>query len=60
MYCDIHPSNNKLDCLMTKIYVFLIEPSNKQIICFDFGKQNSALPVIFFIPWGFLMQDLKS
>ncbi len=35
--------------LLTVFY--LIQPSSKQIICFDFGKQNSVLPIALYIPW---------
>ncbi len=28
----------------------LIQPSSKQIICFNFGKQNSVLPIVFYVP----------
>ncbi len=30
---------------------YLIQPSSKQIICFDFGKQNSVLPIVFYVSW---------
>jgi hypothetical protein len=30
---------------------YLIQPSSKQIICFDFQKQNSLLPIVFHVPW---------
>ncbi len=30
---------------------YLIQPSRKQIICFDFWKQNSVLPKVFYVPW---------
>jgi hypothetical protein len=32
---------------------YLIQPSSKQIICFDFdsGKQKSVLPMVFYVPW---------
>ncbi len=29
---------------------YLIKPSSKQIICFDFQKQNSALTIVFYAP----------
>jgi hypothetical protein len=28
-----------------------VKPSSKQIICFDFRKQNSVLPIVFYVPW---------
>jgi hypothetical protein len=31
-------------CLHFVTVFYLIQPSSKQIICFDFGKQNSVLP----------------
>jgi hypothetical protein len=31
---------------------YLIEPSSKQIFCFDFRKQNSVLPIVFYVPWS--------
>ena len=45
------PSINKLDrlgiknmCLHVISDFYLTQPSNKQLICFDFKKQNSSLP----------------
>ncbi len=35
--------------LLTDFY--LIQPSSKKIICFDFGKQNSVLPIVLYVPW---------
>ncbi len=29
---------------------YLIQPSSKQIICFDIQKQNSMLPIVFYVP----------
>ena len=31
-------------CILALTVFYLTQPSNKQIICFDFEKQNSALP----------------
>jgi hypothetical protein len=40
---------------MNKIHLltvfYLIQPSSKQIICFDFEKQNGGLPKVFYVPW---------
>jgi hypothetical protein len=33
------------------LVLYLIQPSSKQIICFDFQKQNSVLLIVFYIPW---------
>ncbi len=32
------------------------QPFSKQIICFDIRKQNSVLPIVFYVPWlkGFI------
>jgi hypothetical protein len=36
--------------LFTLITIFnLIQPSSKQSICFDFGKQNNVLPIVFYV-----------
>jgi hypothetical protein len=57
----VWPSKNKLGRLMNKIHFlqllpvfYLIHPSSKQIICFDFQKQNSVLPIVFYVPWIWL------
>ena len=34
--------------LLTLFY--LIQPLGKQIDCFDFEKQDSTLPIIFYVP----------
>jgi hypothetical protein len=38
---------NKIDLLLV---FYLIQPPSKQIICFDFQKQNSGLPMVFYVP----------
>ncbi len=40
----------KCICLHFLPVFYLIQPSSKQIICFDFGKQNSVLPIVFYVP----------
>jgi hypothetical protein len=44
-------SGIKYICLYLLTVFYLIQPSRKQIICFDFQKQNSVLPVVFYVPW---------
>ncbi len=41
----------KYICLRLFTDFYLIQPSNKQIVCFDFGKQNIVLPTVFYVPW---------
>jgi hypothetical protein len=41
----VHKSKDK-----TLPVFYLIQPSSKQIICFDFQKQNRVLPVVFYVP----------
>ncbi len=43
-------SGIKYICLHLLPVFYLIQPSSKQIICFDFGKQNSVLPKAFYVP----------
>ncbi len=38
-------------CLHLLPVFYLIQPSSKQIICFDIRKQNSVLPLVFYVPW---------
>ncbi len=40
-------SGIKYICLYLLLIFYLIQPLRKQIICFDFGKQNSVLPIVF-------------
>ncbi len=46
-------SECKIKCICLHLFTvfYLIQPSSKQIICFDFGKQNSVLPILFYVPW---------
>ncbi len=37
-------------CLHLFTVFCLIQPSSKQIICFDFGKQNSVLLIVSYVP----------
>ncbi len=46
-------SGIKYICLHLFIVFYLIQPSSKQFICFDFKKQNSVLPIVFYVPWIF-------
>jgi hypothetical protein len=39
----------KYICLHLLTVFYLIQPSIKQIICFDFGKQNSVLPIVLYV-----------
>ncbi len=41
-------SGIKYICLHLLPVFFLIQLSSKQIICFDFRKQNSVLPIVFY------------
>ncbi len=43
-------SGTKYICLHSIPVFYLIQPSGKQIICFDFRKQNSVLPIVFYVP----------
>jgi hypothetical protein len=43
-------SGIKYICLHLLPVFYLIQPSSKQIICFDFRKQNSVLPIVFYVP----------
>jgi hypothetical protein len=45
-------SGIKYICLHLLPVFYLIQPSSKQFICFDFQKQNSMLPVVFYVPCG--------
>ncbi len=38
-------------CLHLFPVFYLIQPSSKQIICFDFWKQDSVLLIVFYVPW---------
>ncbi len=40
----------KYICLRLFTVFYLIQPCSKQIICFDFGKQNSVLPIVLYVP----------
>jgi hypothetical protein len=40
----------KYICLHLFTVFYLIQPSSKQIICFDFRKQNSVLPIVVYVP----------
>jgi hypothetical protein len=44
-------SGMKYICLQLLPVFYLIQPSSKQIICFDFRKQNSVLPTVLYVPW---------
>jgi hypothetical protein len=44
-------SGIKYICLHLLPVFYLIQPSGTQIICFDFQKQNSVLPIVFYVPW---------
>ena len=44
-------SGIKYICLHSLTVFYLIQPSSNQIICFDFRKQNSVLPIVFHVPW---------
>ncbi len=44
-------SGIKYICLHLLPVFCLIQPSSKQIICFDFQKQNSVLPIVFYVPF---------
>ncbi len=39
--------------------IYLIQPSSKQIICFDFRKQNSVLPIVFYVPWFWCLTKIE-
>ncbi len=39
-------------CLHLLHVFYLIQPSSKRFICFDFRKQNSVLPIVFYVPWS--------
>ncbi len=41
----------KYICLQWYTVSYLIQPSSKHIVCFDFGKQNSVLPIVFYVLW---------
>jgi hypothetical protein len=43
--------------LFTFTSCFLSNSSSKQIFCFDFRKQNSVLPIVFYVPciWAFVL-----
>ncbi len=42
-------SGTKYICLHLLPVFYLIQPSSKQIICFDIQKQNSVLPIVFYV-----------
>ncbi len=44
-------SGIKYICLHLLPVFYLIQPSSKQINCFDFRKQNCVLPIVFYVPW---------
>ncbi len=44
-------SGIKYICFHLLPVFYLIQPSSKQIICFDFRQQNSVLPIVFYVPW---------
>jgi hypothetical protein len=39
-------------CLHLLPVFYLIQPFSKQFICFDFQKQNSLLPIAFYVSWA--------
>ncbi len=39
----------KYICLQLFPVFYLIQLSSKQIICFDFGKQNRVLPIVLYV-----------
>jgi hypothetical protein len=41
----------KYICLHLLPVFYLIQPSNKQLICFVLRKKNSVLPILFYVPW---------
>ncbi len=41
----------KYICLQLITAFYLIQPSSKQIICVEFRKQNSELPIVFYVSW---------
>ncbi len=49
----------KYICLHLIPVFYLIRPSSKQIICFNFCKENSVLPIVFYVPWLFLSYFLR-
>ncbi len=52
-------SGIKYICLHLLPVFYLIHPSSKQIICFDFRKQNSVLlPLVFYLPWRYQSPNL--
>ncbi len=48
----------KYICLHLLPVFYVIQPSSKQIICFDFRKQNSVLPIVFYVPCQYLSIDI--
>jgi hypothetical protein len=44
-------SGIKYICLLLLPVFYLIQPSSEQIICFDFQKQNSVVPIVFYVPY---------
>jgi hypothetical protein len=41
----------KYICLhLLPVFYLIQQPSSEQIICFDFWKQNSVLPIVFYVP----------
>ncbi len=47
----------KYICLHLLPVFDLIQSSSKQIICFDFRKQNSVLPIVFYVPILWLKEE---
>ncbi len=44
-------SGIKYICLHLLPVFYLIQPSSKQFICFDFREQNSVLLIVYYLPW---------
>ncbi len=51
---------NKYICLHLLPVFYLIQSSSKQIICFDFRKQNSVLPIVILCTLVKQMYDNKT
>ncbi len=51
-------SEMKYICLHLLPVFYLIQPSSRQIICFDFRKQNSVLPIVFYVPDQIIANNL--
>ncbi len=52
-------SGIKYICFHLLQVFYVIQPSSKQIICFDFRKQNSVLPIVFYVPWWLCKENLE-